>query len=118
TAVPSISQAKRDKSFRFFERRSAWLSDFRDDSRVTTRLCFAFVVRQCAMQVDEEAVQIDHDGNESFRLLFVPLATINEQLDRAVDSPSAAASSSSAAALPHSPPKLALGSAASNPSAC
>lgn len=105
TTTGSISQFKRDKSFRFFERRSAWLSDFRDDPRAAIHLRFAFIVRQCAMQVEEPAVPIDREAAESFRLTFVSLASVDEQLDRAVDSPAASTS-----AQQRSPPKLMLGS--------
>ena len=111
TTTGSISAAKRAKSFRFFERRAAWLADFQDDARVTIHHRFAFIVRQCAMQAEED-VPFDHDAvGDTFHLTFVPLAAINEQLDRAVDSPAAIAAAATAGHQ-RSPPKLFLGAGA------
>lgn len=91
TIVESISAAKRARSLRFFEQRAAWYADFQGDPSVQIRFHFAFIVRQCAMQADEFSVAIDHNRAESFQLSFFPLAAVNEQLDRAVDSPGTAA---------------------------
>jgi hypothetical protein len=112
TTTGSVSATKRAKSFRFFERRAAWLADFQDDARVTIHHRFAFIVRQCALEAEEPKVAFGHNEADGFfHLTFVPLAAINEQLDRAVDSP---ASSAAAAAAAHqrSPPKLHLGAGA------
>jgi hypothetical protein len=112
TTTGSVSAAKRAKSFRFFERRAAWLADFQDDARVTIHHRFAFIVRQCAMEVEEAVVAFGQDeADGSFHLTFVPLAAINEQLDRAVDSPASSAAAASAAHQ-RSPPKLHLGAGA------
>ena len=65
-----------------------------------------FVVRRCAMQDAEQAVALEHDrvpGDTTFQLSFFSLAAIDEQLDRAVDSPAAAT-----AAAHNSPPRLLL----------
>ena len=105
TIVESISAAKRARSLRFWEQRAAWLTDFQGDLNAQIRFRFAFVVRQCAMQADEPSVAIGHNGAESFQLSFFPLADVNEQLDRAVDSPAAAAATQRT-----SPPKLKLAS--------
>lgn len=73
TTTGTVSAAKRAKSFRFFERRAAWLADFKDDARVTIHHHFAFIVRQCAMQVEEPNVPFGHDvADGSFHLTFVP----------------------------------------------
>ncbi len=105
TMAGTISQTKLDKSFRFFERRAAWTADFKDDASAHVDLRFAFVVRQCAMQADRAAVPVDRDGTSTFALSFISLATIDAQLDRAVDSPAAAGAS---AANSNSPPRLHL----------
>ncbi len=115
TTTGAVSATKRAKSFRFFERRAAWLADFQDDARVMIHYHFAFIVRRCAMEVEEPKVAFGHDETDgSFHLTFVPLATVNEQLDRAVDSPASSAAAASAAQQ-RSPPKLHLGAGA-NPS--
>jgi len=106
TTASSISASKRKRSFEFFQRRAAWCADFQDDTRTQIRLQFAFIVRQCAMQMAVPSVPVDHEGDESFQLLFFALSSIDEQLDRAVDSPSIAATA--AAAQPTSPPRLQL----------
>jgi hypothetical protein len=103
TIVESISAAKRARSLRFWEQRAAWLTDFQGDPSAQIRFRFALVVRQCAMQADEPSVAIGHNGAESFQLSFFPLAAVNEQLDRAVDSPATAAATQRT-----SPPKLKL----------
>ena len=87
TTAITVSQAKLDKSFRFFERRAAWTADFKDDASACVDLRFAFVVRHCAMQADRAAVPVDRDGTSTFALSFISLAAIDVQLDRAVDSP-------------------------------
>ena len=103
TIAENISAARRARSLRFFEQRAAWCTDFQGDPSAQIRFRFAFVVRQCAMQVDEPSVIIDHQGTESFQLSFFSLAAVNEQLDRAVDSPGTAVATQRT-----SPPKLKL----------
>lgn len=105
TIVESISAAKRARSLRFWEQRAAWLTDFQGDPSAQIRFHFAFIVRQCAMQADELSVAIDHNRADSFQLSFFPLAAVNEQLDRAVDSPGTAVATQRT-----SPPKLKLAS--------
>ena len=107
TIAASVSQSKRERSFRFFERRAAWLADFQEDPRAEIRLRFAFIVRRCAMQEAESAVAVDHDGIDQFQLSFFSLAAMDEQqqLDRAVDSPTPSAPKH------NSPPRLQLAAA-------
>lgn len=106
TIASCVSQSKRERSFRFFERRAAWYADFKDDPRTAIRFRFAFVVRRCAMQDAEDSIALEHDGeSDTFQLSFFPLAAIDEQLDRAVDSPAGA---TAAAAAHNSPPRLLL----------
>lgn len=103
TITSSISPSKRERSFRFFDYRNAWCADFEGDPRVQFCFRFGFIGRRCAMEEDEPAIIMNpHNSKETFQLSFFSLANIDEQLDRAVDSPSINASNH------NSPPRFQL----------